>query len=342
VALLGDRQQLAAIGRGGVLDLAAAAVERVDPGSCLHLESVHRFIRTDTSGQTVPDREYAELTLAMRRGDDPGAVFDALFARGRIALHRDTEALQTALAEVAADQRAADVALVADTREQVAALNAAVRARLVTAGRVDNTEVVTTRTGQRIGAGDWISTRRNDRDLDVANRDTWTVTAIDGRGGLLVTPCPARGDSSGGDVTPADDAVRVLPAEYVTDHVELAYASTVYGVQGETVTAAHLVLGDHTGAAAAYVGMTRGRSANTAHLVAADVDDAREQWIAAFSRDRADLGPAHAAGLAAREADRYAPRRRLDLAPASGVRRPEDERRGPSMVPRSSAPGMGQ
>lgn len=35
-------------------------------------------------------------------------------------------------------------------------------------------------------------------------------------------------------------------------HVELAYATAVYGAQGETTHAAHLVLGEHTGAASAY------------------------------------------------------------------------------------------
>ncbi len=59
--------------------------------------------------------------------------------------------------------------------------------------------------------------------------------------------------------------------------------------------------------------MTRGRAANTAHLIADSVQDAREQWVAVFARDRADLGPAHAAELAAREADRYAQQRPLGL-----------------------------
>ncbi|SEO75457.1 AAA domain-containing protein [Trujillonella endophytica] len=351
VALLGDRHQLAAVGRGGVLDLAAAATDRVDPGASLNLESVHRFTRTDAAGATVPDDEYAQLTLAMRRGHDSGAVFDALLARNQIRLHLDFKALCGALAEVAADGPTAEVALVADTLEQVDALSATVQARLVTAGRVDDADVVTTRSGQRIGAGDRIATRRNDRGLDVANRDTWTVTAVDECGGLLVTPCTRGGDGPGGEVTSTGPDVRVLPADYVTDYVELAYASTVHGVQGDTVTAAHLVLGHHTGAAAAYVGMTRGRTANTAHLIAADPDEAREQWIAAFSRDRADLGSRHAAGLAAREADRYAPIRPLDQppatrarppAPAPGVRRPDTERRGPSMVPRVAALGIGR
>ena len=143
--------------------------------------------------------------------------------------------------------------------------------------------VVTTAAGQRIGVGDRIATRRNDRDLGVANRDTWIVTAVGRDGELVVTPA-AR---SRGTVTPAPGSVtprravtqpggqRVLPADYVTAHVELAYATTAHGVQGDTVTAAHVVVGEHTGAASAYVGMTRGRQANTAHLVAADVEPRR-------------------------------------------------------------------
>ena len=60
--------------------------------------------------------------------------------------------------------------------------------------------------------------------------------------------------------------------------------------------------------------MTRGRQTNIAHLVADSVDDAREQWIAVFARDRADLGPAHAAERAAAEAARYAQHRPVELA----------------------------
>lgn len=106
--------------------------------------------------------------------------------------------------------------------------------------------------------------------------------------------------------------MRVLPADYVHQYLELGYASTVHGVQGDTATAAHLAVGQHTTAASAYVGMTRGRTANTAHLVAESVDDAREQWVAIFARDRSDLGPAHAAELAAAEAQRYARLRPLE------------------------------
>ncbi|CCG01024.1 MobF family relaxase [Blastococcus saxobsidens] len=315
VALLGDRHQLSAVGRGGVLDLAIA---QADPAATLTLDAVHRFTRTDEEGRTTPDTGYAELTLAMRTGEDPGKVFDALLARGQIQLHPDAAALQEALAATAAESYAdgRPVAVVVDTREQAAELNNAIRERLAVAGRVDDRTVAITGAGERIGAGDRIATRRNDRHLDVANRDVWVVTAVGRRGGLLVTPAvtptgTGPGNGSGG-VTPAGPGTRILPADYVTEHVELAYATTAYGVQGETVTASHVVVGEHTGASSAYVGMTRGRTANIAHLLAADADDAREQWIAVFARDRADLGPAYAAQLAAAEAARYAPSRPLE------------------------------
>jgi exodeoxyribonuclease V alpha subunit len=99
VALLGDRRQLAAVGRGGVLDLA---VRTADPTAVLTLDRVHRSIRTDAASQTVPDTAYAELTLAMRAGTDPGTVFDALAARGQVRLHPDAAALQETLATAAA------------------------------------------------------------------------------------------------------------------------------------------------------------------------------------------------------------------------------------------------
>ena len=100
---------------------------------------------------------------------------------------------------------------------------------------------------------------------------------------------------------------RALPAEYVREHVELAFTTTAYGAQGETVDSAHFALGETTGAASAYVAMTRGRHHNIAHLVAESVDDARSQWVDVFSRDRADLGPRHAAERAADDIDRYGP-----------------------------------
>jgi hypothetical protein len=146
LALLGDRHQLAAVGRGGVLNLAAG---QVDPAVHLILNAVHRFTRTDDAGRTTPDTEYAALTLTMRTGDNPGAVFDALVAHDRVRLHPDPAALQEALAATAAAHHRGGerVAVVVDTREQAAELSAAIRERLVVDGRVDDTRVAVTAQG---------------------------------------------------------------------------------------------------------------------------------------------------------------------------------------------------
>lgn len=282
-ALLGDRHQLPAVGRGGVLDLAA---RWAPPEAHLELESVHRFT----------DPEYADLSLLMRAGDHPADVFDALLERGLITIHTTDVERTAALADIGAR---GDELIVADTREQVSALNAAIRdhrqhtshPNREQAGEQQGEPV--TRRGERIGLGDRVATRRNDRDLGVANRDVWNVAGIGDDGSLCVTGRAGQRD---------------LPIEYVTQYVELAFASTVYGAQGETVDSAHLVIGEATGAEGAYVAMTRGRHSNVAHLVADTVDDARQQWVEVFGRDRADLGPGHAATRVDEDIDRYGTR----------------------------------
>ena len=276
LALVGDRHQLPAVGRGGVLDLAA---HWTSPDARLTLDNVHRFT----------DRDYAKLSLAMRSGQNPEAVFDLLVQRGQIVVHSDEVSRTAALAD---DAAATGALVVADTHEQVADLNQAIRERLVTAGLVDDSPVLVTDSGKRIGVGDRVATRRNDYDLGVANRDTWTVTGV-------------RDDATMHLVGTA--GTRKLPPRYAVQYVELAYASTAHGAQGETTRTAHLALSEHTGAASAYVAMTRGREANTAHLIAEDLDDARGQWTLTFARNRTDLGPAHAARLAAQEAAKYEP-----------------------------------
>jgi exodeoxyribonuclease V alpha subunit len=297
LALVGDRHQLPAVGRGGLLELAD---RWADPAARVELDLVHRFVRR-VDGARVPDRQYAALSLAMRAGDDPAEVFDALLARSQIRLHASAAERAAALAHAVVAELGAgvDAAVVVDTREQVAMLTAAIRDRLVAFGQVDDARIVTTSSGHRIGRGDLIVTRYNDHDLGVANRDSWRVTRVHRDGRLRVIPARA-------GVTPHRRAREaVLPSRYVREHVELGYATTAHGVQGDTSTTAHLDLGEHTTAASAYVAMTRGRESNTTHLVAADIDDAREQWVTAFSRDRADLGPAAASEAAQRVAAGY-------------------------------------
>jgi ATP-dependent exoDNAse (exonuclease V) alpha subunit len=279
VALVGDRHQLPAVGRGGVLDHALAWA---NPTAVVSLEKVHRF--------TDPD--YAALSLRMRTGNDPAAVFDALHRRGSIVIHPSEAERAAVLAEAGA---AGDLVL-ADTRDHVASLNAAISdQRRAESTTDDPADSMVTAHGERIGLGGRVATRRNDPDLGVANRQTWTVTGVGDDGSLVLR---GRGRD------------RVVPAEYAAQFLELAYATTVHGAQGETVDRAHVAIGDTTGAAAAYVAMTRGRNGNTAHLVAESAEEARMQWVEVFGRDRADLGPAHAKRQAIEAVDRYGSQKR--------------------------------
>ena len=310
VALVGDRHQLPAVGRGGAFDLA---IRWAPEQARVELDTVHRFV----------DDAYADLTLQMRAGERSGDVFDALLARGEIVVHpTDVERLAAVTAAAVDDPRAAPL-LIADTREQVSLLNAAIRdERRTSKGTEDpgETSTLTTSAGEQLSTGDRVATRRNDRDLGVANRDTWTVTDVGDDGSLVV-----RGRC--GD--------RTLPADYARRHVELAFATTVHGAQGDTVDHAHLLIGETTGAASAYVGMTRGRHSNTAHLVADDLDEARAQWVEVFSRDRADLGPAHAADRAAEAIEQYG----SQPPPTHGPNNIQPSRRRPEhLAPPTTAP----
>ena len=70
-------------------------------------------------------------------------------------------------------------------------------------------------------------TRENNRLLAtgrrwVKNGDRWTVTATHKDGSMMVRRAGGNGEV-------------VLPADYVAEHVELAYASTAHRVQGQTV-----------------------------------------------------------------------------------------------------------
>jgi len=107
------------------------------------------------------------------------------------------------------------------------------------------------------------------------------------------------------DVAGPQHKTASLPADYVQHNVHLAYATTTHGVQGETATHADLLLTRATDAAGAYVGLTRGRHSNTVHIVADNPEQARDQWIEAAGRNRADLGLEHARYTAISEARDY-------------------------------------
>ncbi|WP_260283556.1 MobF family relaxase [Propionibacterium freudenreichii] len=276
VALVGDRAQLPAVGRGGVLDMAAQI-----RGRTYDMSELHRF--------TDPD--YATLTLAMRDRENPGDAFDRLAAMNLVTLHADDEQARDHITANAQPGEAITVA----TNDEATALNECIRTGRIETGEVDDTVTATGSDGLPIGAGDLIQTRKNDTALGVANRQQWRVQHVENDGTIY-----AREAANGGRRNPR--TVR-LPSEYVGEHAHLSYAATPYGVQGATVNTSHTMLTEATSAAGVYVGMTRGRETNRLHIVAEDMADARAQFIDAIERDPADRGLDHAT-RAAQEAVR--------------------------------------
>ncbi|OWP20302.1 hypothetical protein CBF90_02120 [Microbacterium sp. AISO3] len=276
LALVGDRAQLPAVGRGGVLDMAVEAHPQP-----LDLTDLHRF----------QDRQYAELTLQMRSRERPEELFDRLYERGNLVVHDTMEAAhETIAADAIARARAgASVAIATATNEEANALNALVQRAHAEAGHTTAPAVEVTGSDMlTIRNGDRLMTRKNNTELRVANCEVWKVQRV-------------HPDQS---VTVSDGKRKVqLPADYVKQHTHLAYAATEFGVQGATVQAGHGIVTDASNASAVYVSATRGRASNTLHLVAGTPEQAKEVFVGAMQREVGDRGVTAKAGGAARDLD---------------------------------------
>ena len=262
LTLVGDRAQLPAVGRGGVLDMAASL-----RGRTFDMAEVHRFT----------DPEYTEVTVRMRDRRDLGAVFDQLQQLGLVRLHTDADEVRE---HIAVSTEVGEVVTVS-SNDDAARFNDRIRDERTRQCLVDDTATATGSDGLSIGRGDLIQTRQNDTALGVANRQQWIVQHVEPDGSLWARD--AHSDRK------REHSVH-LPAEYVREHAHLSYAATAYGVQGVTAPASHTILTEQTSGAGLYVGMTRGREANTLHVIAENEADARQQFIDAMERDRADRG----------------------------------------------------
>jgi len=139
-------------------------------------------------------------------------------------------------------------------------LNARIRADRITTGTAAPTGVAL-HDGLTAGVGDRIVTRRNHRRLNTAdgfvrNGALWDVTAVLPDGSLRVRPAGH-----------TDAATVRLPADYVADHVELGYATTIARTQGMTVDETHTIATPGMGREDLYVAMSRGRHTNRAYVV---------------------------------------------------------------------------
>lgn len=253
--LVGDHRQLAAVGAGGGMDLLA------ENGSAYELAEARRF--------TEPWERDASLRL--RAGDE--TVLQDYHRHGRLldggaVEQTEASAARAWLADTLAGHRSL---LLVDTNEQAARLSAALRADLVRLGKVIEHGVPLGMQGTYAGIGDLVQARRNGWELaghagnrrGPINRETYRVLATTEHGGLIVAPVIGPGPD--GQELHGDRIT--LPPSYVAEHVALGYASTVHAAQGVTVDTAHTVITPNTGPDALYVGLSRGRAANTAHVV---------------------------------------------------------------------------
>ena len=238
VLLVGDQAQLSAVEAGGMF----AALVRDRKGPAPELSDVRRFHNVWEQRASVELRAGSEEAI------------DAYEAHSRIVSGARDEMLDAIFAAWKHDVASGRTSLmIAGDLGTVSELNARARGDRISAGQVID-EGVAVAGGGTAGVGDQVRTRQNNRRLTsgrtwVRNGDRWTVLAIFEDGGMTVKRANGVGQV-------------LLPADYVLEHVELAYASTAHRAQGRTVDTAHAIVSPTSTREALYVSGTRGRKGN--------------------------------------------------------------------------------
>lgn len=248
VRLIGDDQQLAAIGAGGVLrDVEATH-------GALRLNELMRF--------TTPGEGAA--SLALRDGDHEALGF--YLDRGRVHVGDQATMAEEVFESWRSDRDASrESIMLAPTRDLVAQLNE--RARTHRLEGAEPGPSVRLSDGLEASVGDRVITRTNDRRLRVSptdwvkNGDRWTVLDVHDTGALTIQHT-------------RHQQVVTLPADYVAQSTELGYATTVHGAQGVSVDASHALVTDQVSRQSLYTALTRGAAENHIYLeVVGDGDE---------------------------------------------------------------------
>ena len=242
ILLLGDHGQMSSVEAGGAFSLLVK-----DRGDLVpELTDVRRFnsewekaasVELRTGNTSAIDAYEAHDRVT---GGDRESLLDAIFAAWR--------------ADVAAGRSSL---MIAGDTATVTELNRRARTGRVAEGTVAESGLAIA-DGQRAGVGDKIVTRQNNRLLTtgrswVKNGDRFVVAAANPDGSMAV-----RRVSGGAEV--------ILPADYVAQHVELAYATTSYRSQGRTVDTTHSLVSPTTTREVLYVAATRGRESNMIYV----------------------------------------------------------------------------
>lgn len=292
VILTGDTEQLGPVEAGGMFRLIAAEGERYQ------LAEVRRF----------EEGWERKASLQLRAGEM--AAWAEYGSRGRVY-----EGPQDRVYNDAVDFWLTDTAqgktslLLAGTNEEAARLAGLVRERRIERGQIPGGREITLRDGNPASRGDLVRARLNDTGIDaggrtLANRDVIRITGWEGDGPARLAIAQRQLDRQDAEGHRWSEEFTV-PAAYLEQHAELAYAGNVFVAQGRTVDTSHLVVSEGMSRDLLYVGMTRGREENLAHVVTGLPDPAdlsyaeREAFIrAALQRagELASRGDLEAAG----------------------------------------------
>jgi hypothetical protein len=242
ILLLGDHAQMSSVEAGGAFSFLVK-----DRGDLVpELTDVRRF-----------NSEWEKAASVELRVGNTSAI-DTYEAHDRVTSGDRESLLDTVYAGWKADIKAGKSSLmIAGDSATVAELNRRARMDRVAEGAVAESGPAIA-DGQRAGVGDEIVTRQNNRLLTtgkswVKNGDRFVVAATKPDGSMTV-----RRVSGGAEV--------VLPADYVAQHVELAYATTSYRSQGRTVDTTHSLVSPTTTREVLYVAATRGRESNMIYV----------------------------------------------------------------------------
>ena len=243
VVPIGDAFQLGPVEAGGMFPALIAELGATE------LSEVTRF-----------DAQWErDASLRLRAGDF--SVVAAYGRRGRIrGDHREAAYERAAGAWLADHLRERDTILLAGSNEEAAELARRVQAQLVKMGTVVHPRAPLA-DGNQAGTGDLIRARLNAQ-IDaggqkLTNRDVLRIEGWQGQDAEVVRKLPGGGWS----------ARFLVPGSYLASDAELHYAGNIHVAQGRTVDTAHVLVTDTLSRQSLYVGMSRGRQSNIAHVV---------------------------------------------------------------------------
>jgi conjugative relaxase-like TrwC/TraI family protein len=246
IVLTGDTAQLPAVEAGGVMG------EIARHQGYWKLHEVRRFAAAWE----------ARASLRLREGDIK--AWADYKAHGRIRHGPVDKAMDKAVELWVTDHLLGkESLLLAGSNAEAADLARMARERLVSYGTIPGKAEVTLSDGNDAGTGDLVRARLNSKipaaGRELTNRDVMRIEGWSGEGDHRAAVAVRQ--TRDGWSAPFE-----VPAGYLTESAELAYAGNVFVAQSRTVQTGHLLVTETLSRESMYVGMTRGWESNTAHV----------------------------------------------------------------------------